>query len=228
MRTEWLLLIGWLAFAGTHLAGSSRLVRPAAVRRLGLRGFKAAYSLVALATLGWLVATYWTNRHAGAVLFEPPSGTRHAVELLMLLAFLLAGLGIAQPSAASSIAELGAPVAREPHGIQRITRHPVAWAFALFGLAHALVNTTTGDWIFWLGWPAFALAAALHQDARRRDEPELRGFFASTSLLPFAAILAGRQRFACRELSPVGAGVGLLLFVAVRLFHGDLIGGFEN
>jgi uncharacterized membrane protein len=228
VRTEWLLLIGWVAFAGTHVGGSSRLVRPGAVRLLGLRGFKAAYSLVALVTLGWLVATYWTQRHAGVLLFESPGWMRHVAELLMLAAFVIAALGIAQPSAASSMAELGVPVPKQPRGIQRITRHPVNSAFALFGIAHALVNTTTGDWIFWLGWPVFTLVAALHQDARRRDEPELREFFESTSVLPFAAILSGRQRFAWRELSAFGAFAGLLLFVAVRLFHGALIGGFEG
>jgi uncharacterized membrane protein len=226
MSVEWQLVLGWLAFGGTHVLLSTRLVRPHAIRVLGLRGFKAAYSVVALVTFAWLVVTYWNHRHAGETLLVPPAWGVHAAEAIMLLAFLLLGLGFAQPSAATTLAELGAPIAKEPRGIQRITRHPVGLAFGLGGLAHALVNTTTADWIFWLGWPVFTLVAALHQDARARCNDSLRSFIEGSSAFPFAAVLAGRQRVAWGELSRVGGLAGLALFVILRLLHGSLIGGF--
>ena len=226
MSVEWQLVFGWLAFGGTHVIGSTRLVRPHAIRLLGLRGFKAAYSVVALVTFGWLVVTYWGHRHAGEALFMPPTWGVHAAEAIMLLAFLLMGFGAAQPSAVTTLAELGAPVTKEPRGIQRITRHPVGLGFGLIGIAHALVNTTTGDWIFWLGLPVFTLVAALHQDARARADDALRTFIESTSVLPFGAVAAGKQRVAWGELSLVGGLAGLAVFVTLRLLHGSLIGGF--
>ena len=68
MSVEIQLVIWWLLFGGTHILGSSAPIRTRLVRVLGLRGFKAVYSVVALATFIPLVLTYWHHRHAGPAL----------------------------------------------------------------------------------------------------------------------------------------------------------------
>ncbi len=230
MQTEYRLLLWWLLFAATHVLGSSVPVRTRLLRRLGLRGFKAAYSLVALATFVPLVTTYWHDRHAGAVLFDPPRAMRHVTEVLMLFAVLFLVLAFASPNPGTTSAEMSGRRANEPRGIHRVTRHPMNTAFALFGLAHVASNPTVGDWIFFGGFVVYAVASAWHQDRRllASGPPEYREFHAATSFLPLGAVLAGRQRIAWREFPPVAVLVAVLLFVALRLVHPLWIGGFAS
>jgi uncharacterized membrane protein len=110
-------------------------------------------------------------------------------------------------------------------GVTRITRHPMLVAFGLFGVAHLLVNGSLGDVLFFGGFPLFTWIGGRHQDARKVDEVAgYAGFVAETSILPFAAILAGRQRLVAREL-PLGAlATGVVAAVALRTYHGALFG----
>jgi hypothetical protein len=104
----------------------------------------------------------------------------------------------------------------EPRGIERITRHPFFAGTALLGLGHALLASRLTGVVFFGGLALFALAGAWHQD---RKLLATRGaahaaLLARTSLVPFAAIVAGRQRLVVGEL-PLGAialgGVGAWL-----------------
>jgi uncharacterized membrane protein len=228
VSVELKLLLWWIAFGGTHMVGSSLAVRTPLIRALGLRGFKAVYSVVAFATFIPLVFIAWNHRHAGAVLFDPPSWLARVTEALMFVALLLLPLGEASPNPATTAAELTGRSTSRARGIHRITRHPVNTAFGLFGLAHLLVSPTVGDWIFWGGWVVYAVASAVHQDARIRTAgtDDARAFLADTSAIPFAAIAGGRQHLAWRELNPVAIAIGIVLFAVLRWFHPVWIGGF--
>ena len=195
MSIEAQLLIWWLLFGGTHVIGSSSVVRPHLVAALGLRGFKGVYTIVSLATFIPLVFLYWNNRHAGGVLFVTPLWTRHVTEALMLFAILFFGLGAASPNPATTLSELRGKFASSARGILRVTRHPQNTAFALFGCAHMASNSTVGDWIYWGGFVVFGLVSAVHQDKRllATGAAEFKSFHAETSTVPFVAILRDRQ-----------------------------------
>jgi uncharacterized membrane protein len=224
------ILLGWALFGGTHLAGSSAPVRDRLVRALTLPGFKGLYSLAALATFGLLCFVYAVNKHAGTLLFAPPAFVRHVSETLMLLALVVLGQGLATPGAAQTLVELSGRPAGEPRGIQRLTRHPQALAFSLFGLAHCLSNPFSADWIFFGSFVPFSIAGSAHQDSRlRRSGSEAaRGFLERTSAWPLAAILSGRQSWALREYRPLALAASLALFVTLRLAHPRVFGGFAD
>jgi uncharacterized membrane protein len=230
MGAETRILIAWLLFAGTHIVGSSVPVRTRLIRALGLRGFKGIYTLVAFATFVPLVYIYFANKHAGTALFTPGAGLRLLAQAFMLLSFVVLAQGLATPSPLSTQAEMTGAFPDRARGIQRITRHPQNLGFALFGLAHCLANPNVGDWIFFGGFVVYALLSAMHQDRRvRATGPDaVRQFQEQTSLLPFGAILSGRQRLDLRELSPIALGVSVALFIVVRLFHGRIFGGFAG
>src|SRR3546814_1767901 len=103
----------------------------------------------------------------------------------------------------TSIAGRHALEAAEPAcGILRITRHPMLWAFAAWGLLHlAAIGTASmavlaGAIII----TAFAGMPSLDAKYARREPERWPPFAAATSILPFAAILSGRNRLALREL----------------------------
>ena len=228
MGPEAKILLWWLLFGGTHVLGSARPVRRPLIRALGLGGFKGVYSLVSFATFIPLMWVYLTNQHAGAPLFTPLPGAIWVAQGLMLLALVVMVQGYTTPSPIGSQAEMTGEFPSAGRGIQRVTRHPAAWGYVLFGLAHCLVLPWTGDLLFFGGWIAFAVVSTLHQDARSRKDgpPELTEFQDRTSWLPFAAILAGRQRLALGELNRVPLLVSVVIFVALRLLHGRIFGGF--
>lgn len=228
MAIELQLAAWWVAFGGTHVLLSSVPLRTRLIRGLGLAGFKALYSVVALATFVPLVVTAWNNRHEGALIYDPPAWTVHVTETMMLLALLLLTGAAASPSPVSTVMEMSGRARMEPRGILRVTRHPNNTGFVVFGLAHMVSNPTVGDWVFWGGLVIFGVVSAIHQDRRSlaAGPAGFADFYRATSILPFGAVLAGRQRLALGELSRVAALVGVGLWVALRLLHPLLIGGF--
>lgn len=228
MRVEWQIAVWWVLFGGTHILGSAIPVRRLLIDRLGLPGFKAVYSVVALATFVPLCLVFFRNRHAGAVLFGFNPVAFTLAQILMFLALAVLMQGLLSPGPMTTLAEMTGRSPFEPRGVHRITRHPQNTAFALFGFAHILANPFFGDWIFFGGFVLFAIVSAVHQDRRiLAFHPAVAGrFVAETSLLPFAAVLAGRQRLRWRELHLPGLAAAIVLFVILRYSHPFLFGGF--
>jgi uncharacterized membrane protein len=218
----------WAAFAGSHLVLSSARLRPRLFARLGEQGFRGAYSLIALATFVPLVWVYAQHKHAGPLLWTtlgPPEMARVVNHVLMAAALVLLASSLLPGSAAPSAMQSQADGSACVGGMTRITRHPTLIAFALFGIAHLLVNGGLGDVVFFGGFPLFSWIGARHQDARMaRERAGYRNVMAHTSTVPFAAILAGRQSLVVRELPLPGITVGLVLAVVLRAFHATLFG----
>jgi uncharacterized membrane protein len=218
------VLVWWLAFAGAHLVLSSRALRPALVRRLGAQPFQGLYSLVVLGLFVGLVRSWWPNRHTGPLLWSLAAvpGVRAVAVAAAFAGVAVVGLSFFQPSPVLPVP--GLPTAAR--GLTRITRHPLFVGLGLWGIAHALVNGFLADVVFFGGFPVFSLIGGLHQDGRRRaeDGPRLRAFYDETSVLPFGAILAGRNRLVLGEIPVVGVGVAVALAAALYAFHDRLFG----
>jgi len=212
----------WLAFGGSHVLLTGARVRAALVARLGEGGFLALFSAVAAVTFGALATYYATHRFAGA----PGLGlggtplTRAA-----LMAVVVAGVTLAfvMDYAKSPTALFNQPI-RPPRGIERVTRHPFFAGVALLALAHVLLATRLVGTVFFAGLATLAIAGAWHQDRKlllRRGAP-YAGYLAATSALPFAAILAGRQRLVWREIPFRGVVVGLAIAAGLRAIHASI------
>jgi uncharacterized membrane protein len=211
----------WALFAATHMALSSRSLRPRIAGAVGERGFLGVYSLVAFATFVPLAWFYVANRHQGALLWALPIGTAGlwAIYVGQAIAWTIAVAGLVSPSPATvGLPEERRP--REPRGVHRITRHPLFMGLGLSGLLHLLVNGFASDVAFWAGFPLFAIVGCAHQDARKRaTQPGYADWIAATPFLPFAA--AGALR-GLRELSPGIVAVGVAVTIGLRLLHGPL------
>lgn len=221
----WLsVLIWWVAFGGTHSGLSWMPVRGALVDRLGERAFQGVYTVVSFATFVPLMFAYFPHRHSGPLLWNlraAPS-MQWVTIVLAAAAFALLVSGVMQPSAVSFVPG-ASPRAQ---GVTRITRHPVFMAMGLWGLAHLLMNGWLTDVIFFGGFAAYALVGSARQDARKQATAgaALAEFYRETSLLPFGAIAAGRNRLVAAELPWRGVSIGVLVGVVVYLAHGHLFG----
>ena len=144
--------------------------------------------------------------------------------ILMLPASLLVVIGLMTPNP-TSIAQEGR-VGQPPQGIVRITRHPFLTGVGLWALVHLIGNGDVASLVFFATSAIVALAGTVSIDAKRRRllgsswEP----FAAQTSIVPFAAIGAGRNRFIPREVGLWRWAIALLAYALMLGGHAPVLG----
>jgi uncharacterized membrane protein len=186
-----LLLASAGAFVGTHFILSHPL-RRALVGALGEKGFLALYSVVAIATLGAMAWAY-PRTPVTAPLWEVGDASWALATVLMLFAsILLLGSLIRNPAMPGATNAASA----QARGVYAITRHPMMWAFAIWGMVHVLVYPVTRNLIVAVAIIVLSLAGAALQDRKKAalDPQGWTAWEARTSYWPFAAILQGRAR----------------------------------
>jgi len=187
------VVIAAVVFVGSHFLLSHPL-RGHLIGALGEVGFQAVYSLVAILTFGWLIVAY-RNVPASVPLWPAGNGLWAVVAVLMLIAsILLMGSLIRNPALPAGRRPGALPEAAR--GVYAVTRHPMMWSFALWGLCHIAVFPTARSIVLATAIVILALVGAALQDRKkRRLQPDLWPAWESkTSFLPFAAIAAGRAR----------------------------------
>lgn len=230
------LIFALVAFVGSHFLLSHPLRQPL-IGLIGRRGFLGVYSLIALASLAWVIIAY---AHAPTVfLWSPPAFFYPLTYVFMLAAMILLLGSLIQPNpsmmhpgaaTASGDADALHPALQgEPkplRGVINITRHPMMWAFGLWAISHALVNGDAATVLLCLGIGILALVGAALQDRRKAAElgEEWRAFTRKTSYLPLGAQISGR--LAWHTVWPGWLVVvgGVCLFVAIGFFHQALFG----
>ena len=215
------LALAALAFTVIHLGISGTTVRNALVARLGLNGYMILFSVLSVGAITWLIIAYQLAPYDPT--WGQLEGWKPVLLLFMLPAFVLVVAGLLTPNPTSVQSER--LVSEPPRGIVRITRHPFLMGVALWSALHLVGN---GDWASFLLFGAlFVVAAAgtLSIDAKRRRVlgAAWDGFARQTSIIPFAAIVAGRTRFVARDLGWRGAA-GLGAYVLMLGGHSHLIG----
>lgn len=212
------------AFVISHLILASASIRPLLAGRLGEKGFRGLYSLVALVLLAALILAYANASHHH-YLWPPGPGVRHLPLLLMPVAliFIVGGVLEPNPSAVGMENRLDDP--QPARGVLRFTRHPMMWGIGLWAMVHILANGDLASLLFFGGLLLTALGGAWHLDRRMAlaQGERWRRFAAVTSFTPFVAILSGRQTWNWRELAKPAA-LGLALFIILLLLHPFLFG----
>lgn len=217
-----LIVVFSLLFVATHIGMSHGSIRQRLVGKIGEWPFRGLYSLVSFLTLGPAAVLWWQNRHLGPVLWEMPFWTGRVLAMALVLSGIeLIVLSLATPSPASMV-----PGKIEARGILRITRHPLNIGIALWALAHVLTNGTLGDVAFFGSFLALGALGPYHQDTRKKKEkgePYVE-FCRQTSVMPFGAILRGRNRIAFDELAFPLLVIAFAVFAGLVFFHDSLFG----
>jgi len=198
------------AFVGSHFLLSHPLRAPI-VRAVGEMPFQGIYSLVALATFGWLALAFRAVP-AETPLWAVGDGLWIVGTLIMLPASVLfVGSLRGNPALPGPPRAPGVPP--EPRGVFSVTRHPMMWSLALWGVAHILVMPTPANIVLAKTIIILALVGAALQDRKKEKlQPETwRAWEKHTSYWPLGAILSGRVKFSPAGMVPVIGGIALWL-----------------
>jgi uncharacterized membrane protein len=213
------IVLGWTAFAGSHLVMSHPPIRQSLIDKMGEKPFLATYSAVSFATLTPLCYYYYKfNKQRGLVVNSPsilkPLPTIGTV--LNTLAIVTYGQSMVKPSP-SSMQVTDKNDSKQVTGLTRITRHGLFLSAALFGTGQFLRTGTLVDLLFWGGFPLFWLIGCAHQDYRLKQTMP-KEYFEKTSLIPFKAILEGRNdiQAALHEMSLNALIVSLVVGFGIR------------
>src|SRR5258706_2686685 len=190
------LVVASLAFLATHYVASTPL-RDVLISVMG-KAYLALYSLIAFATLGWMI---WAFYHAPFVNLWYAVALRPIPLVVMPFALVFAVCGIATPNPTAVGQERLLKSAEPARGILRITRHPLMWGFALWGLSHIVARGDLAAVIFFGTFAVLALSGAWLVDRRKAatQGEAWKHFSAVAPKPPFPANLGGRH-----HLKPAG------------------------
>ncbi len=213
------LALATLIFVGTHLLMSHPL-RDALVARLRYRGFLGLYSLVALATLAWMIVT-WRAAETSPLWVAPIWWWPFASAIMLFASILLVGSLIRNPALPGAYPTEIPP----PRGVFAITRHPMNTSFMLWALIHISISGSARNLIVSAGIFLLALAGSIGQDrkkARLIGEP-WRQWQGRTSFVPFGALLTSRVPWRAATPGWIAVAGGLVLWAVATSWHAPLV-----
>jgi uncharacterized membrane protein len=209
----------WLA---VHIGVAGTALRRPIVAALGETAFRGAFTVASIASLVFLVVAY--NHAATVPLWAAPPWLVGVLDVAMLAASLLFAASVtpANPTMAGTEGAFG----RAPRGIFRITRHPMLCAFAIWAAVHMIANGDTASLLFFGTFLVTVLAGIPSLDAKlaRRDPQKWAMLSRNTSVVPFAAIAAGRNRIEPAEIGWRWPLLGVLLWALLLALHPYVIG----
>ena len=199
-------------FAIAHSGLAS--LRPRGEKLIGARAYRVLFALVSIPLASVLIIYFIVHRYDGLRLWnlQGVPGMVESVWILSAVSFIFLY------PATFNLLEIAAVQKPQVHlyetGIIRITRHPQMVGQVIWCIAHTLWLGTTFMLVTSAGLIAHHLFAVWHGD-RRWQSRYGDAFLAvkeRTSVMPFWAVLQGRQQLKWEEfLRP--AYVGILLFV---------------
>jgi len=212
-----LLVLAALIWIGLHLGIAGTSLRDGIAGRTGENGFRGLFSAMSIAAILFLVWRY--NRAETTALWFAPGWLRWLLVFAMLPAFLLFVASVSAPNPTALGGEGQGP--RPARGIQRLTRHPMLWSFAIWAMVHIIGRGDTASIVFFGAFLATALAGMPSIDAKlaRRDPAAWAGLAHETSILPFGAIAADRNRFAPGEIGWIVWVGGIAAWIVVLALH---------
>lgn len=216
-----LLLLAAALWIGLHVGISGTALRDAAVARLGSTGrFMLVFSLGSVVSITLLVMA-WQNAPY-IVLWDVPGWLRWLIALAMLPAFILFVASVTSPNPTAVDGKMDGM----PRGITRITRHPMLWSFAIWAGGHLLGNGDVSSLIFFGTFLLTALLGmpSIDRKIARRDPALWARLGPGTSIMPFGAIVSGRMTADFYEIGWVPPVVGVLVWIALLVFHGVVFG----
>jgi uncharacterized membrane protein len=213
------LSLATAAFVVSHFVLSWGPVRRRLVGLAGENAFLIGYSVIAIATFVWMCLAYaWAPFED---IWGDPYWMRWVSVALMPLATILFAGGVAttNPGAVGQTRLAGA--APMPHGVQKVTRHPMMMAVAIWSALHLGTNGDMASLILFGGILVLALGGIAHLEMRRRadDDGSWAKFAAASSVLPFVALAQGRARMRIGEIGWNRIAAGILLYLVLLFGH---------
>lgn len=211
-------------FVGGHFLLSAAAIRGRLIGALGQYGFLALYSVVALAAFVWLLIAFGQAPYVWV--WGSPQWARILVFAVMPIAAMLVVAGYLAPNPSAVLGDGALKRADPAVGIFQVTRHPVMLGVALWAASHLLANGDLAGIILFGSLLVLSAGGIAHIEAKRRasGDANWQRLTAMTSIMPFAAIAAGRIRFAFTAMDWLRLALGLALYGALLFLHGPAFG----
>ncbi len=201
-----------LGFALLH-SGLAAL-RPWAESKVGPRIYRIFFALCSLPSALILILFFLSHRYEGLIFWQLQN-----VAIVKPLVWLLSAISfIFLYPATFNLLEIAAIQKPQVHlyetGIIRISRHPQMVGQVLWCIAHTLWIGSSFTLLTSLGLVAHHLFAVWHGDYRleKRYGEAFRALKARTCVIPFLAVLDGRQKLVLGEfLKPAYLGVTIFI-----------------
>lgn len=213
--SHWKMLALLVGFAIAH-SGLAAL-RPWGESKIGARLYRVLFALVSIPFATVLIIYFFNHRYDGWQLWQVRDvpGTESLVWILSFISFIFLY------PATFNLLEIAAVQKPQVHlyetGIIRISRHPQMVGQVIWCIAHTLWLGTSFTLVTSIGLIAHHLFAVWHGDRRLTAQygDAFTKVKARTSVIPFLAILDGRQSLKLQEfLRPAYVGV----FAFIMLF----------
>ena len=236
-KTSIVVFILIIIFAIIHSGGAA--LRNKAELIMGPRLWRLVFVSLSLPSAIILIGYFLTHRYDGIRLWnlQGNSFVFYTVWVLTAISFLFLY------PATYNLLEI--PSVQRPKiriystGIMRVTRHPQAIGQIIWCIAHSLWIGTSFTLVTSLGLIFHHLFAIWHGDKRLEFKfgEEFYKFRESTSIIPFLAIIEGRQVFKFREyfkLSQIGILIAIIVIwtshryinIAVTQFNSSFLSEF--
>jgi len=211
-------------FVSLHLFVAGTTLRDRITDRIGEMGYLGLFSLASLGGVVWMCSAYAAAPYID--LWGDRALPYWISQIAMPIAFLLAIVGLTTPSPTAAGGEALLEKEDPVKGILRITRHPFLCGVTLWAVVHLLANGDAASLVFFSGMLVLGLAGPHSIDAKRARKlgPKWDAFANATSVLPFGAIAAGRNRFEFSELGIPRIIGGLVMWAAMLAGHEYLFG----
>lgn len=213
-KTSLIILGLILIFAVIHSGGAA--LRSKAEALIGPRLWRLCFVSLSLPSAIILIGYFLAHRYDGIRLwnFQGNNYVFLLVWLLTAISFLF--LYPATYNLLEIPSVLKPQVRIYGTGIMRITRHPQAFGQIIWCLSHTLWIGTSFTFITSFGLIAHHLFAIWHGDKRLETKfgDEFHEFKKNTSIIPFLAIIEGRQQIQLKEFFKFSQ-LGILIAIAV-------------
>lgn len=215
----------WLAI---HIGLAGTPLRSRLVAAIGDNAFRGLFSVLSAVALGLLIWTYGRASQPETFygLWVAERWMYWVPFLVMPFALVLFVGSVTVPNPTAVGAERFLKEPEPARGVLRITRHPMLWAFALWAVAHLIPNGDFASLVLFATILITALCGMPSIDRKRaaRDPQGWAAYAGKTSIVPFAAILAGRNRMDLPEIGLWRIAVALAAWVVLILVHGPVLG----
>ncbi|HEY9216530.1 MAG TPA: NnrU family protein [Phenylobacterium sp.] len=210
-------------FVAIHLFISGTRLRDGLIARIGQGPYTGLFVLLSFVGLGWLGMAFGDARGSPAneAYWSVGEASRGIQLIIQFLSVMLIVIGLTTPNPGSVRQEGALQRPDVVSGVLRITRHPFLWGVALWALGHLVVNGDRASLILFGSLLILAVTGTASIDAKRQRAlgDTWAGFAAQTSNIPFAAILAGRQKLSIGEIGWWRIAVAIGVYAALLFGH---------
>jgi len=208
------MIVLLLAFAIIHSGGAA--LRSRAEARIGARAWRLIFAALSIPSAVVVIGYFLAHRYDGIRLWnlQGVPGMVPGVWIMTAISFLF--LYPATYNLLEIPAVLKPQVRLYATGIIRISRHPQAVGQILWCLSHALWIGSSFMLVTCVGLIGHHLFAIWHGDRRQRARfgEAFESLRSETSVVPFVAILDGRQQLILKELfRPAQLGIAIAVGV---------------